>query len=295
MVDKQESVNETETPAAESLTPGPGAMLKERRRERGFSVVQVAGELHVHPGLVESLEHDRYEELGAPIFVKGHLRNYARLLGLDPEEIVVAYEAFADPRHPELLALGAGRTRPSISSTAWVSIVSWLVVIALIGLLGVWIYHRGPQVLQSADHNATTEQQPVTLPRPAAPEAQDGDLQSSGQANASAGDAAGPDQPSNAQSGQAESKTPHEGPNATLGYPAIQTQDAPADKHETPSQGSVETARSASESTPDAAPPIKVTLTFSDASWVEAYDADGRRLAYDLFDAGSARTVSGRP
>ena len=36
-------------------------------------------------------------------------------------------------------------------------------------------------------------------------------------------------------------------------------------------------------------------LEFSDASWAEIYDANGKRLMFGLGESGAARTVSGTP
>ena len=46
-----------------------------------------------------ALERDDFAALGAPVFVKGHLRRYAALLGLAEDEILGAYErSRAQPR-----------------------------------------------------------------------------------------------------------------------------------------------------------------------------------------------------
>ena len=48
-------------------------------------------------------------------------------------------------------------------------------------------------------------------------------------------------------------------------------------------------------STAPAAPDVRLRLEYSDASWTEIYDAAGKRLMFDLGEAGRVRTVSGTP
>jgi cytoskeleton protein RodZ len=88
----------------------PGERLRAERERRGFSTQKVAEDLHVDAWVVEALEAGRHESLGAPVFVKGHLRKYAILLGLDADELVHAFGQQADP--PLVMLTPKARTRP---------------------------------------------------------------------------------------------------------------------------------------------------------------------------------------
>lgn len=65
----------------------PGKRLSEARDEKGMSVADVAQALHMSTAYVKALEADDYERLPEPAFVKGYLRNYARLVGLPGDDI----------------------------------------------------------------------------------------------------------------------------------------------------------------------------------------------------------------
>jgi cytoskeleton protein RodZ len=41
--------------------------------------------------------------------------------------------------------------------------------------------------------------------------------------------------------------------------------------------------------------PVRVKLEYSDASWTEIYDAEGKQLMFSLGEIGRVRTVSGTP
>lgn len=72
-------------------TNGPGAALKQARERLNRSIEDVARALHLSPRLIDALERDDYQGLPPVTFVRGYLKNYARLLGLREQEIVEAY------------------------------------------------------------------------------------------------------------------------------------------------------------------------------------------------------------
>jgi cytoskeleton protein RodZ len=87
--------------AAAAEPDTPGGMLRVGRERRGYSVQHAAEELHLDIRVIEALEANRFEALGAPVYARGHLRKYATLLGLSPATVLQRYEAFggtpADP------------------------------------------------------------------------------------------------------------------------------------------------------------------------------------------------------
>ncbi|HKU16379.1 MAG TPA: RodZ domain-containing protein [Steroidobacteraceae bacterium] len=81
---------------AAGAEPGtPGGMLRAERERRGYSVQQVAEELHLDVWLIEALEENRFAALGAPVYAKGHLRKYATLLGFSTADVLERYEALS--------------------------------------------------------------------------------------------------------------------------------------------------------------------------------------------------------
>ena len=74
------------------LPSSPGARLRRERDARGLTEQQAAEALNLDPTVIAVLEANDFAALGAPVFVKGHLRRYAGLLGLAEDEILGAYE-----------------------------------------------------------------------------------------------------------------------------------------------------------------------------------------------------------
>ena len=69
---------------------GCGRRLREAREAAGLSLADVGARLKMPVRVVESLEREDWSRLGAPVFVRGQLRSYSRLLGLTTEPIMVA-------------------------------------------------------------------------------------------------------------------------------------------------------------------------------------------------------------
>jgi cytoskeleton protein RodZ len=71
---------------------GPGSQLRKARERQGLDQAKVAAQLHLNQALIQALEWDDYERLPAAVFVKGYLRNYARLLGLNEDAVIEAFQ-----------------------------------------------------------------------------------------------------------------------------------------------------------------------------------------------------------
>ncbi len=78
-----------------SGTATPGQCLAAAREAQGLSPRAVATHLNLPVATVEALEADDFERLPPATFVRGYLRAYARLLELDAEEVIAAYEDLA--------------------------------------------------------------------------------------------------------------------------------------------------------------------------------------------------------
>jgi len=67
-----------------------GAALRAAREAAGLSADAVAQQLKLHPRQVRAIEEDDYGRLPGRTFVRGFVRNYARLVNLDADAIVAA-------------------------------------------------------------------------------------------------------------------------------------------------------------------------------------------------------------
>jgi len=82
-----------ETPRIQPPGLGLGERLRSARKARALSVAQVAESLRLEEASVVALEEGRFDAMGAAVFVRGHLKRYAQLVGLAEEQVLEAYRA----------------------------------------------------------------------------------------------------------------------------------------------------------------------------------------------------------
>jgi cytoskeleton protein RodZ len=76
----------------ESTDLSAGRWLAKARKDHNLSIADVAGKLRLAPRQIEAIEADDYQRLPGRTIVRGFVRNYAKLLQLDPVQLVAAYD-----------------------------------------------------------------------------------------------------------------------------------------------------------------------------------------------------------
>ena len=71
-----------------------GLKLKEKREENGVSIEEVAEDLKMRPSQIISLEEGKKEDFKDVVFLKYFIRDYAKYLGLNGEELVDEFNEF---------------------------------------------------------------------------------------------------------------------------------------------------------------------------------------------------------
>jgi len=88
---------EVSIPAAEAGELG--ALLKGLRDKIGYTIPQTADAMCLSEHTIRRLEDEEFDSLPEPPYIRGYLRNYAKLAETDSEEIINCYESLrgADP------------------------------------------------------------------------------------------------------------------------------------------------------------------------------------------------------
>jgi len=81
---------------------GIGERLRQARVRAGISPAEAGAKLKMPTHVIEALEREDWSRIGAPVFVRGHLRSYAKLLGL-PADAIAANVAVPAPKAAELV------------------------------------------------------------------------------------------------------------------------------------------------------------------------------------------------
>jgi cytoskeleton protein RodZ len=101
-----------------------GGVLQAARERRGVTLAQAAERLRVDVGVITALEQERFDSLGAPVYVRGHLRRYAESLGESDAALQAHYATLQESSvEPDLTQAPrvAGRQPPR-------SLLWWLVL-----------------------------------------------------------------------------------------------------------------------------------------------------------------------
>lgn len=122
---------------ARASGPSPGARLRTAREARGLSIEDVAERMRLNAALVLAMEQNRLALLGAPVFARGHLRNYAALVGVPEPEIMAACDADEVPEPSFLPALDLRPRARSGARWAW-PVVAVLFAIAAVAAFWWW-------------------------------------------------------------------------------------------------------------------------------------------------------------
>lgn len=165
---------EKEAGAAESGSFGD--WLRRQREMREISLRDIADRTKISLRYLEAMENDRFDLLPAPIFAKGFLREYARYVGLSPDDVVNHYlsvhrpeELATDPKEDTRVrhrpkAIDPGQ--PSVQRSWSYGLILALVGFVLLVVVAAFAYfadRRKEEPVSSAQAPA------IAAPPPAAP------------------------------------------------------------------------------------------------------------------------------
>lgn len=130
-----------------SVIKTPGILLREARQAKKLKREDVAKQMHLSVQWVKNLEKDDYSQVPALIYVRGYLRAYARCVGLNPEEVISAFEDLAlndeferiksreqTVKHQVLPVISSNR----VISRKTVRWITFFTLVVLIILIGIW-------------------------------------------------------------------------------------------------------------------------------------------------------------
>lgn len=237
---------------------GPGARLQAARETAGLSLDQVAQQLKLAPRQVRALEEEDFAQLPGRTFARGFVRNYARLLNLDAEDLLSQLpDAERTPalEAPALQSTGAMIAELPTASVAQPGLTRWLIPIVLAACVvgaAAYEWYRGglapqndvPGVKPSPGASPPAAQASTELPNPLATEAR-------------------------------TAATPQAGGEGNAAAPVA----APAPVEPAPA--------------PAAAPAAPLQLRYNGPSWTEIRDRDGQILLSRLVAAGTEQSIRG--
>jgi cytoskeleton protein RodZ len=263
-----------------------GESLRRERRRRNLELDQISHELRISSRFLEAIEEEQFDKLPAGVFAKSFVRQYARYLELDEEELASEVQRVLEPPAPTTdaaaprLAAIADIHVPRVEQwqtvgdsrrfewSSWLPSLALVVVVMLVcsGVYSFWQRGRRPVSAQMTPPAA------VVVPPPVAPAQPEPVPPAETQPTAPAPEAAPP---------QATAQAP-----AVVSPPAVSP---PVAEHsadrpvpETPQQGTPRASK------PNA--PVRLELTAEEPVWVLARSG-GKYLFSGTLEPKQTRSV----
>lgn len=242
----------TQDVTQEALFQDPiGLRLRQAREAQAMSVAEVGQQLKLPVAIIEAMERDDWQRLGAPVYVRSYLGSYLRLVGL-PESL--AEQAAQSKPTPQLVPMGSrSRMRRVLDQSLRNAVYLLMTAVLVVPVVLVARHYQSTPAAPSLvldDAPAIVPLAPVAAPSPAA-----------GPQESLVDEGAAP------VADTAAAVVPAATP-ATAGPDPVMASMAPAFKRG-------ETAG--------------LVLSFRDESWIEVLDAEGRRVERGLVSGGDTR------
>jgi cytoskeleton protein RodZ len=154
---------------SEAFIPGFGASLAAAREAMGLSAADVADRLKLTARQIEALEAEDWSHLPDPVFVRGFVRNYARLVELDPDSLVNPVPA-VETTTKAITAPSAGLRLDKSPFTHWLLLPLLLLALFLAVVAGLyaWLSQGEDTMLPTPVAEPPAAKSPAAASAPAA-------------------------------------------------------------------------------------------------------------------------------
>lgn len=158
-----------EVPMAEDGAVGTvGGLLSRARAAQGLSLAEVANTTRIPIRYLKTIESGDYADLPSPTYSAGFVKSYARLLGLDGQELSDAFRAETGQAAHVHLPASYEPADPARTPPKWLALLALLV--AVVGGLA-YLYWRGvsEQPVELAATGSDRPPAPIASAPPPAP------------------------------------------------------------------------------------------------------------------------------
>jgi len=265
---------------------GPGLMLSEARKKLSLSIDEVSTRLNFRRNLVEEIEKDIFDQSLPATFNRGYLRNYAKLVSVDIDEIMSAYDMLgvAEVQRSEMQSFSnLTEKQAEHSRLMW---LSYLIAAILFGLMVLW-WVQEPKLSVNLFDDAKPEKEQV--------------LETSNDTNETVDLSVATKKVVTSTLAKLEVIQPDEATQlaakvnknieSAIQDIAEQNIDTVLENQVTPTTEIQTQVNAETELVPDIS---TVVFTFSGDCWVNIYDATGERVAWGVKKSGYVMTVTGK-
>lgn len=134
--------NELDLNTTEQVDPSTdittvGAVLRKAREAKGLTIQEVALQLHLRPSVVTDLENDKFDAMSSATYVRGYVKNYARIIDANRELIQACLQRqLAQDIAPTMQSFSRKTTKEARDKKLIIS--TYLILLVLFALLVLW-------------------------------------------------------------------------------------------------------------------------------------------------------------
>jgi cytoskeleton protein RodZ len=127
--------------------PALGERFRAAREARGLTLSDVAEHIRIRSVYLAAIEDENWSAIGAPVYIRGFLRTYARFLGLEPEEVVAEFNSQASAPPPPVPTVPGAPPRTSYLAdeeppARGLSPLIWVASLVAVVLIAVVVYNE---------------------------------------------------------------------------------------------------------------------------------------------------------
>ena len=158
-----------------------GKLLRETRESKNLSLAEIEQITHIRQRYLQALEEEDFQILPGQVYAIGFIRNYARVLGLDPSPLIEAFKARNDaplPPFPAKLAAESegGRQKKKTSGRRFLENHGWKMALLFlaVSMFSVWYFQLrevAPWSQKAAETPSWSEEKEGSLPESSLSEA----------------------------------------------------------------------------------------------------------------------------
>ncbi|MFI3247047.1 MAG: DUF4115 domain-containing protein [Ferrimonas sp.] len=145
----------------EASIVSPGSLLRDAREAMGLTPQQVAQRLNLRQSVVLGIEQDHFEAGMSVTYVRGYIRNYARLVGINEKDLAPALDQIYRSNRADEMQSFSGRAARERHDTRWV-LLTWVMGLLLIAVFVWWALFSPKESEKSLAEPAFTLESRIT-------------------------------------------------------------------------------------------------------------------------------------
>ena len=142
---------ENNTPQNTEASETVGEILRNKREEIGLSLDEITEKLNLDSNLIELLENNDFEKFKVETYLKGYLRAYSKLLGIDGDRIIKLYKESNPEKEPEILPDVKPKKQKN-SNDKSVKLFSYIIGLSIVLSMLIW-YQKNITIKPDTNNN----------------------------------------------------------------------------------------------------------------------------------------------